>query len=89
MRMHVCKTVGLVVLLIVSVVGLVLTFVIPYKDLIYLTFSCSFFGFIVYLSTLTDKLKYNEKLIVSLFIIHIIFVILSIVLILLLENGVI
>lgn len=89
MRMHVCKTVGLVVLLIVGVVGLVLTFALPCKDLIYLTLSSSFIGFMVYLSTLTDKLKYNEKLIVSLFICHIIFVILSIVLILLLENGVI
>lgn len=89
MRMHVCKTIGLVVLLIVGVVGLILTFAIPYKDLIYLTFSSSFFGFMIYLSTLTDKLKYNQKLIVSLFISHIIFIILSIVLIFLLENNVI
>lgn len=89
MRMHVCKTVGLVVLLLISVVGLILTFAIPCKELIYLTFSSSAIGFIVYLSTLTDKLKYKEKLIVSLFISHIIFIILSIVLIFLLENSVI
>ena len=89
MRMHVCKTIGLVVLLIVGVVGLILTFAIPHKDLIYLTFSSSFIGFMLFLSTLTDKLKYNEKLIVSLFITHIIFIILSIVLIFLLENSVI
>lgn len=89
MRMHVCKSVALVVLLLISVVGLVLTFAIPYKDLIYLTFSSSFIGFMLFLSTLTDKLKYKEKLIVSLFISHIIFIILSIVLIFLLENSVI
>ena len=89
MRMHVCKTVGLVFLLLISVVGLILTFTIPCKELIYLTFSSSAIGFMIYLSTLTDKLKYKEKLIVSLFISHIIFVILSIVLIFLLENSVI
>lgn len=89
MRMHVCKSVSLVVLLLISVVGLILTFAIPCKELIYLTFSSSFIGFMLFLSTLTDKLKYKEKLIVSLFISHIIFVILSIVLIFLLENSVI
>ena len=89
MRIQVIKAVSLIVLLLVSIVGLILTFVIPCKELIYLTFSSSFFGFLVYLSTLTDKLTYNEKLIVSLFISHIIFIILSIVLIFLLENKII